>query len=316
MEHRPLTIEDADQIHALVRRWEQHWNVPRATTKARAMEWLTAPSVDMSADTMSYWENHQLIGYGLVSYIPSDVRRDLAFLAGSIDPARRGEGLGTTMFEWQLERARQRLGEGKPELAKWVRASVFDWFDDTRRLYEHFGLTPVRRFDEMLKILGSAEPVGPVEGLVIEPWDRGRDEEALMVNNNAFADHWGAPPMSAGNWKHILDAAETRLDLSYQGLIDGRVVGQALNAYFPDDVQVTGRKDGWVRILGVHRDWRGRGVGTALMRASINAFIAFGLSHSMLRVDSQSPTGAHLLYRRLGYETINTTLIHERQIDL
>lgn len=278
------------------------------------MEWLTAPSVDMSSDTMSHWEDGHLVGYGLISYVPSDVRRDLAFVAGCIDPARRGEGLGRRMLEWQLDRARHRLGEGKPELTKWVRASAFDWLDDTRRLYERFGLTALRRFDEMLKVLEGTERVEAVPRLVIEPWDRNRDEESLLVNNNAFADHWGAPPMGAGNWKHLLDADETRLDLSFQGLVNGRVVGQAVNAYYPDDVRITARRDGWVRILGVHRDWRGRGVGTALMHTSMNAFVAAGFTHSMLRVDSESPTGAHILYGRLGYRTINSTIIHERQI--
>lgn len=316
MDTRPLGKEDAEQIHALTRRWEEHWEIPRVTSKARAMEWLTAPSVDMSADTMSFWERGRLIGYGLVSHVPSDVRRDLAFLAGCIDPSRRGRGLGSRLLEWQIDRARQRLEEGKVDLTKWVRASAFDWLDETRRLYERFGLFAVRRFDEMLKVLGSPEDVHAVDGLSIGRWDRKRDEESLLVNNNAFADHWGAPPMGAGNWKHLLEAAETRLDLSFQGIVDDRVVGQALNAYYPDDTRVTGRRDGWVRILGVHRDWRGRGIGTALMRASINAFVTAGFTHSILRVDSESPTGAHLLYARLGYRTINSTIIHERQIFL
>jgi hypothetical protein len=46
----------------------------------------------------------------------------------------------------------------------------------------------------------------------------------------------------------------------------------------------------------------------------MNAFVAAGFTHSMLRVDSESPTGAHILYGRLGYRTINSTIIHERQI--
>jgi GNAT superfamily N-acetyltransferase len=316
MENRPLTNRDADQVHALVRRWERHWKIPRASTRDRAMEWLTAPSVDMSADTMSYWDDDTLIGYGLVSFMPSDTRRDLAFLAGCVDPERRGEGLGTGLLEWQLDRARHRLAEGKPELTKWARAGTWEWLDDTRRLYERHGLVAVRRFDEMLKVLDGPVPVDPPDRLQIEPWGRDRDEASLLVNNNAFADHWGAPPMSAGNWKHLLDAAETRLDLSFQGMIEGEVVGQTVCAYYPDDVETTGRRDGWVRILGVHRDWRGRGIGTALMKASFNAFVAAGFTHSMLRVDAESPTGAHLLYEKLGYSTINSSIIHERQIIL
>lgn len=316
MENRSLSTEDAVQVHALVRRWEQHWKIPRSTTKERAMEWLTAPSVDMSTDTMSSWDDGRLIGYGLVSFMPGDTRRDLAFLAGCVDPERRGEGLGRLLLDWQLDRARQRLTEGKRELTMWVRASTWEWLDDTRRLYERYGLVAVRRFDEMLRELDGLVALDPPHPLEIEPWDRDRDEESLLVNNNAFGDHWGAPPMSAGNWKHLLDSPGSRIDLSFQGTIDGRVVGQAVNAYYPDDARTTGRRDGWVRILGVHRDWRGRGIGSALMRASFNAFISAGLTHSRLRVDSKSPTGAHRLYEHLGFRTINSSIIHERQIIL
>jgi ribosomal protein S18 acetylase RimI-like enzyme len=92
------------------------------------------------------------------------------------------------------------------------------------------------------------------------------------------------------------------------------VIGYSLNGFFPDDEQVTGRREGWVRSLGVKQAWRGRGVASALLENSFNAFIDAGLTHSMLGVDSENPTGAFGLYERLGYEVLHGTVITQLEV--
>jgi mycothiol synthase len=72
---------------------------------------------------------------------------------------------------------------------------------------------------------------------------------------------------------------------------------------------------GWVRNLGVRRDWRGRGLGLALLQHAFAAFYAHGYTCVGLGVDAQSPTGATRLYQRAGvrvteeYETYQKTLL-------
>lgn len=57
-----------------------------------------------------------------------------------------------------------------------------------------------------------------------------------------------------------------------------------------------------VGILGiaVHPDWRGRGIGERLMRASLDAADAFGFTRIELGVFSHN-TRAQTLYRKLGF---------------
>lgn len=66
---------------------------------------------------------------------------------------------------------------------------------------------------------------------------------------------------------------------------------------------------GWVRVLGVRRGWRRRGVGLALLQQVFAAFYERGMTTVGLGVDAESPTGATRLYERAGmhpYEHIDT----------
>ena len=107
-EIRPVRRSDTQAIHALVRRWETFWGVPRVSSPSRAMEWLTAPSVEPEDDTRAYTLDGQVVAYGLVSFVPSDRDRQLAHVAGMVDPSHRRRGVGTELYEWQIERARER----------------------------------------------------------------------------------------------------------------------------------------------------------------------------------------------------------------
>ncbi len=57
---------------------------------------------------------------------------------------------------------------------------------------------------------------------------------------------------------------------------------------------------GSIEELGVRRQWRGRGVGLALLQLAFDEFRRRGLARAMLTVDSENPTGATRLYERAG----------------
>ena len=58
---------------------------------------------------------------------------------------------------------------------------------------------------------------------------------------------------------------------------------------------------GFVRWLGVRADWRGRGIGLALLSRAFREFHERGERNaSSLHVDTDNPTGATRLYERAG----------------
>jgi ribosomal protein S18 acetylase RimI-like enzyme len=166
----------------------------------------------------------------------------------------------------------------------------------------------------MIRPLDEPVPIQVPDGVEIVPWDRGFDEPARQAQNAAFADHWSPVPQSEEVFRHRLDSHDSRLDLSFLALADGEVIAVCRNGAFPEDEAVTGRRDAWVHSLGVVRPWRGRGVASTLVAMSCNVFLAAGFTHSMIGVDSENPTGAAGLYKRLGFETLYQTVAWELSV--
>jgi len=57
---------------------------------------------------------------------------------------------------------------------------------------------------------------------------------------------------------------------------------------------------GWVNYLGVLAPYRGRGIGSALLRRSFATFAGRGIMRVLVNVDSENATGATALYERVG----------------
>jgi mycothiol synthase len=55
-------------------------------------------------------------------------------------------------------------------------------------------------------------------------------------------------------------------------------------------------------------------VASALLETSFNAFLDAGMTHSMLGVDSENPTGAFGLYEGLGYEVLHGSVISQLEV--
>lgn len=311
---RALTLDDITELTRLINRFERFWELPLVSSLAVVRDEMTEPFIDLSLDTRGYWLDGTMVAYGFVWHRPSGERQERAYLMGLVDPDLRGQGIGRHVLAWEIERARESLARCDPSLPWYIRANEWDWIEDAHRLHRRFGLQPVRYMKEMLRPLEEPVEVAVVPGVAIVPWDRAHDEGARMATNEAFGDHWGSTPVDADTYRHRLEGEGSRLDLSFLALAGEEVVGVCLNAVYPEDEQATGRREGWVMSLGVKRPWRGKGLAKALLATSFNAFRAAGLTHSMIGVDAENPTGAFGLYENLGYEAIHGTTTFELQV--
>jgi GNAT superfamily N-acetyltransferase len=304
MELRPLSIDDTEAVVAVVNRFERHWDLPLATPAAQVHDDLIAPSIDLDGDTRGCWAGASLVGWGIVWHRPSGERLERAYLQGMVDPDHAGQGVGRRLLAWQIERARLRLAERDPSLPWHIMTNEWDVVTPSHRLYRRFGLLPARYNKEMIRSLDAPAVVEPPPGVTTTTWDRRLDERARLVRNEAFSHHWGSVPMDGEAFKHEMEANGSRLDLSFLAIGAGDVVGFCLNAVFPEDEGVTGRREGWVSSLGVRDGWGGKGIASSLLASSFNAFRAAGMTHSMIGVDSENPSGAFRLYQKMGYEML------------
>ena len=71
--------------------------------------------------------------------------------------------------------------------------------------------------------------------------------------------------------------------------------------------------EGWVRQLGVLPSWRGKGLGSALLRQAFYSFRKRGFDKVGLTVDAQNEN-AYLFYQRLGMRRVRQYEQHEKPI--
>ena len=68
-----------------------------------------------------------------------------------------------------------------------------------------------------------------------------------------------------------------------------------------------------MRVLGVLRSHRRRGIGEALLRYAFVEFKGRGFERVGLGVDAESPTGAVALYERAGMHVARTSVQLEKR---
>lgn len=311
---RPATPADIETVHTLVRTAEVHDRIPEVTPHEEIVELFDQPNVEPEKDIRLAVVSGEVVGYATMWYRPSEEHQEQAILSGTVHPDFRGRGVGRRLFAWQIDRGTQALRTPGRALPCYLRTFTWDWLTDAQRLYERFGFIPVRWFDELLRPLNPPLEIPHAAGVDIVPWETVSSEDVREVHNASFADHWGPSVVGADAWSSRLKRYGVRLDLSFGAVAGDRVVGYTLNEVFPEDEALLGRRDGWIGGLGVLREFRGQGIASALIATSLAAFQRAGLTHASIGVDADNPTGAHRLYRRLGFLPEKRSVAHELEV--
>jgi mycothiol synthase len=301
---RPCRADDIEQLWALHQRSETHDRVPRVLELDELRDELDDVRIVLATDVCIADLDGRLAGYAYTQHLPSDIRLERCFVLGEVDPQYRGRGVGRVLLAWGIERARVQLESSANDLPAYVRVDSYDYIESAQRLFARAGFTPVRWFEELLRPLDRLPAQTGVDGIDIVDWPADRDDEIRTIKNEAFADHWGSTPTTIEHWDHQVRGFGARPDLSSIAVErgSGRIVSLCLNHRYPADDELLGRRDGWIDTLGTLREWRGRGLASALITDSLHRFAAAGLTHASIGVDGDSPTGAARLYRSLGFE--------------
>jgi mycothiol synthase len=136
-------------------------------------------------------------------------------------------------------------------------------------------------------------PVWP-DGIPVRTFDREADARAVhRLVQDAFADIGNQPPRSYEFWAQIHLEREG-FDPTLWFLAGDRSGLVGVN------LAQSGPLGGYVAQLAVHRDWRGRGLGLALLRHGFGELYRRGVRQVFLHVDSANRTGATRLYERAG----------------
>ena len=243
-------------------------------------EWR-ASDVDLGADAQVVEaDDGRIVAYAIAG-------RPGAIAA--VIPHYEGQGIGTRLLDWVERRQR---GQGRPRHRQWIAGTNAR----ARKLLVDAGYQPERSYWRMVRTLTgeSGAAPAPPSGLVFRSVDASRDAAALHeLDSISFATNADYVPHTLTTFlEEHLGAHDFDAELSYLAERQGRPVGFLLSRRWEDGV-------GYVDLLGVHPEYRGRGLGTALLRRAFATFAAAGLREAQLGVASDNP-GALRLYERVG----------------
>jgi len=134
-------------------------------------------------------------------------------------------------------------------------------------------------------------------------WDSQSIHAFFTVYQAAFQERPGFPGWSEEEWVRWISSDPTfRPDLSFLAIAQGQPVGFVTNA----EDEAVPEQNGYLIQMGVHPQWRGQKLATALVVRSLHAWQQEGKKSVILHVNVNNPAAIQL-YQQLGF-----TLVRQR----
>jgi mycothiol synthase len=263
-----------------------------------SLEWVTTawtePGARLDRDFGVITDRGGVIaGYFLIGFEPPFTS---VFGIGAVALSHHNRGIGSAIIE-EVERRGRELAAGHEDVT--LRMGVLAGEPRVAALLTDHGFREVRVFWSMtLRFDGPPPPPADIVGIDVRTLVPGQEREVYQCAAEAFEDHWGDGFSSEESWlhRHVHASDSFDPDLWYLAWEGERLVGMLRSeADAEEDPEL-----GYVGLLGVRREARGRGIGEALLRRSFVTFYELGKQGAQLVVDSESSTGAARLYERVG----------------
>jgi mycothiol synthase len=225
----------------------------------------------------------------VVGYLETDPHEEGPYFEGFVHPARRGEGIGSRLAASAEERA---------SVAGAATITTNVGSENAARFFESRGYVIVEREYAMFLDLDHPSEVSVPKGVQLRVFVEGADEGAMHeAIRDSFGDDWPDSSNDPAAWMlghQSVRSYDPNLWLFAES--GGQIVGAVMNRTHWH----AQRDTGWVKNLGVRKEWRGRGIGRALLLESARLFHERGKRRLVLGVHVDNPTGAPDFYRRVG----------------
>jgi mycothiol synthase len=222
------------------------------------------------------------------------------------------DGLDAALLDW-IERRATEIADGHEVADKRLVAEARDASVRQRLLVDH-EFTPAMYSAYMLRPNLDAIPDRRLPaGVGRRPVESAHLRAIWEADIDAFRDHRGYVEQTELDWEKWLEEAGAHDPSLWQvAWSDDTVVGQVRTYVNGEENDRIGRKRAWTEDISTRREWRGQGVASALICASLHQLAALGFDEAALGVDTENPSGALGLYRSLGYEQITLEVEYQR----
>lgn len=299
---RPVTLDDVDAaLHLLNTCSMDKIGVEDTTRSEIVVDW-TGKDFNMETDTQAIFnEKGEIIG--LLNIWMDKLKPVHPWFWGNVHPDYVGQGYGTMLMEWVIDRAKDALKIVPEDVRVSIFSATHGHRQITKDLFENFGMKLMRHGVQMLTELDGPppEPVWP-EGITLKKYNHPEDGEAVYrADEEAFRDHFGHvdKPFEEGfeDFMHYMTKDEGFDPGLWNLAMDGdEIAGFSLNRKWSFENKDTG----YIGSLGVRRAWRKRGIAKALLLHSFGEYYRRGQHKVALHADASNLTGAVRLYESVG----------------
>jgi mycothiol synthase len=258
---------------------------------------LALPTTDRDASCLVL-DGDDPVGF---AWFENDATGHDSFLDVFSPPGPRAREVHDVGIDLGLAAARRHRRAAGP-VADWtVRAGCWDVDVDYAEALRAHGFTPSRSFYRMR--IDSAAPEMPAEmpalpadvEIVVSDTDDVR-RRIWTVDNASFAEHYNFTWRDFDEWWSYWSTGTTR-DAAGWWLLTVDGVDAAICLLDESRAELG---DGYVAVLGVLPEFRGRGLAQLLLRRSFARYRDLGRAGTQLGVDAENGTGAVRVYESVG----------------
>lgn len=312
---RPIGREQVRDWAALLAAIEAVERADEYFSEQDLLEELSYPYSDFARGSVAVYDGDSMAGYCVLTAQSSADQVHEMRQWGGVHPAYRSRGLGGRLLEWAAAAAIPLHQERFPGKPLTLSGSCSSSNGEAATLYSAHGYRQVRWFHGMTKDLTAALPDVPApDGVQIAGFTPGRSQDALLVYNEAFRDHWGSTESNAEQWAHHTAEKAFRPAFSFLAYAGQEPLGVIIGYEYDAATAATGRRDLHIPLIGTRRAGRRRGIASALLFRALAEARADGLTTASLGVDADSPTGALGLYERAGFAVRDTWIALQKPL--
>ncbi len=223
-----------------------------------------------------------------------------------VHPEHRRRGLATKLLGYATHRA-------KESGAKAAHVSIPQDNTVARSVLSRLGFRLVRRFLELrLNIPEIRWQDIDQTALRYRHLQRGGEDRLTEIQNRSFAGTWGYNPNTVEEIIYRTNLSNCSPEDIILACDGDKPIGYCWTRTTYE--AAAGEGKGQIFMLGVDPDYRGRGVGKAVLLAGLSYLKNKGLRVAELTVDSENKA-ACALYRSVGFKTWMRSLWYEKVID-
>lgn len=295
---RPFNWDDLNQFTDAFNQLNHHARSEKGVSVEYMGKFLSQPSCDPERHCFVAETGGRIVGYVLIA---AEVPISRTVASGGVVEASRGRGIGRRLLLTAIDHA------ASLEVSV-LHVQVSDEDNPAAALLKSESFEPVKRYWQMQWRDGTLPPLRLADGYSLRSFRLGKDEATLTeVQNAAFHDNWGFCPNTI---EEI--AARVRLDQP-DGILFVMDGNRTVGYNWTIKSHSSAAPIGWIAMTGVHPDYRGQGLGKAIVVAGVRHLKCEGSKVVELEVDSDNAP-ARDLYTSLGFERVRETVWYEKRL--